>query len=139
MKHPCPTSIYLQPTTPLEIMVLINSLKLNKAKSHDDIDPYFLKIAAPILAFPLSVFLNHCLTFGTFPNRLKLAKVVPVFKKGLTDQLSNYRPISLLPSLSKLFERIIHSRLYYRFLSIITQLLQLSMDSDIIAPQFIQF
>ena len=111
LKHPCPTSIFLQPTTPLEIMVLINSLKLNKAKSHDDIDPYFLKIAAPILAFPLSVFLNHCLTFGTFPNRLKLAKVVPVFKKGLTDQLSNYRPISLLPSLSKLFERIIHSRL----------------------------
>ena len=111
LKHPCPTSIFLQPTTPLEIMVLINSLKLNKAKSHNDIDPYFLKIAAPILAFPLSVFLNHCLTFGTFPNRLKLAKVVPVFKKGLTDQLSNYRPISLLPSLSKLFERIIHSRL----------------------------
>ena len=67
-------------------MALINSLKLNKAKSHDDIDPYFLKIAAPILAFPLSVFLNHCLTFGTFPNRLKLAKVVPVFKKGPTDQ-----------------------------------------------------
>ena len=99
LKHPCLTSIYLQPTTPLEIMVLINSLKLNKAKSHDDIDLYFLKIAAPILAFPLSVFLNHCLRFGTFPNRLKLAKVVPVFKKGLTDQLSNYRPISLLPSL----------------------------------------
>ena len=46
-----------------------------------DIDSYFSKIAAPILAFPLSVFLNHCLTFGTFPNRLKLAKVVPVFKK----------------------------------------------------------
>ena len=111
LKHSCLTSIYLQPTTPLEIMVLINSLKLNKAKSHDDIDPYFFKIAAPILAFLLSVFLNHCLTFGTFPNRLKLAKLVPVFKKGLTDQLSNYRPISLLPSLSKLFERIIHSRL----------------------------
>ena len=91
-------------------MVLINSLKLNKAKSQNDIDPYFLKITAPILAFP-PVFLNHCLTFGTFPNRLKFTKVVPVFKKGLTDQLSNYRPISLLPSLSKLFERIIHSRL----------------------------
>ena len=111
LKHPCLTAIYLQPTTPLEIMGLINSLELNKAKSHDDIDFYFLKIAAPILAFPLSVFLNHCLTFGAFPNRLKLAKVVPVFKKGLTDQLSNYRPISLLPSFSKLFECIIHSRL----------------------------
>ena len=82
LKHPCLTTIYLPPTTPLEIMALINFLKLNKAKLHDDIDPYFLKIAAPILAFPLSVFLNHCLTFGTFPNRLKLAIVVPVFKKG---------------------------------------------------------
>ena len=70
-----------QPTTPLEIMALINSLKLNKAKSHDDIDPYFLKIAAPIDAFPLSVFLNHCLTFGTFPQQIKTCKCCSSFQK----------------------------------------------------------
>ena len=88
--------------------------------------PIFLKTAAPILAFSLSVFLNHCLTFGTFPNKLKLAKVVSVFKKGLTDQFSNYRPISCLPSLSKLFERIIHNRLLSFF----------EYDNTIVATQY---
>ena len=103
LKNACPDSIYLQPTTPYEIMTLINSLKLNKAGGHDDIDPYFLKIAAPILSYPLSVMLNHCLTYGIFPNKLKTAKVIPIFKKGSTDLLNNYCPISLLTSISKLF------------------------------------
>ena len=111
LKNPCLNSIYLQPTTTHEIMQQINALKLNKARGHDDIDVHFLKVAAPILAHPLSIMLNHCLTLDVFPNKLKLAKVVLVFKKGSTDQLNNYRPISLLTSLSKLFERIIYNTL----------------------------
>ena len=60
---------------------------------------------------PFSLIVNCCLTAGIFPIKLKLAKVIPVFKKGPTDQLTNYRPISLLPSLSKVSERIICNRL----------------------------
>ena len=55
------------------------------------------------MAVPFSLILNCCPTAGIFPSKLKLAKVVPVFKKGATDQLTNYRPISLLPSLRKSF------------------------------------
>ena len=61
--------------------------------------PIFLKIASPIIAFPLSLIFNHSISLGIFPNKVKLAKVIPVYKKGSADQLNNYRPISLLPSL----------------------------------------
>ena len=73
--------------------------------------PYFLKISGYIIALPLFLILNCCITAGIFPSKLKLAKVVPVYKIEPTDQLTNYRPISLLPSSSKVFERIICNRL----------------------------
>ena len=82
-------------------MAIINLLNLNKAYGHDDIDSCFLKIASPIIAFPLSLFFNHSISLGIFPNELKLAKVISVYKKGSADQLNNYRPISLLPSVVK--------------------------------------
>ena len=75
--------------------MLINSLKQDKASAHDDILPYFVKIVAPII----------------FPDKIKLAKVIPVYKKGSFDQLNNYRPISLLSSLSRVVERLIHNRI----------------------------
>ena len=70
-----------------------------------------MKIASPIIAFPLSLIVNHSIPLGIFPNKLKLAKVIPVYKKGSADQLNNYRPISLLPSLSKIFERLNYKRM----------------------------
>ena len=73
-----------------------------------------------IIALPFSLILNCCPTAGIFPSKLKLAKVVPVFKKGPTDLLTNYRSISLLPSLSKVFERIICNRLLFFFTSMNT-------------------
>ena len=111
LKNPCTNSIYLQPMSTHEVMALINLLNLNKANGHDDIDPYFLKIAFPIIAFPLSLFFNHSISLGIFPNKLKLVKVIPVYKKGSAEELNNYRPISLLPSLSKIFERLLHKRM----------------------------
>ena len=111
MKSPCTNSTYLQPTSTHEVMALINLLNLNKANGHDDIDPYFLKIASPIIAFPLSLFFNHSISLGIFPNKLKLAKVIPVYKKGSADQLNNYRQKSFLPFLSKMFERLLNKRM----------------------------
>ena len=55
------------------------------------------------------------LTTGIFPDKLKIAKVIPLFKKGDKSIFSNYRPISLLPSISKLFEKVIYQQLYKYF------------------------
>ena len=90
---------------------MISKLKINKANGHDDIMPFFLKISANIVAHPLSANLNHCIAFGHFPNKLKIAKVIPVYKAGPTNQPENYRSISRLPSMSKIFERLILNRL----------------------------
>ena len=113
LKHSCPSSLYLYPTTPAEIFRLITQLKINKANGYDDILPYFLRIAVNTLALPLSSILNQFLLLSIFPDKLKVAKVVPMYKNGDSDQLGNYRPISLLTSLSKIFERIIFNRMTF--------------------------
>ena len=101
----------MQPTTPQEVGMAINSFKLNKASGNDDILPFFLKMATQLIASLLSMLINSCFTYGIFPNKQKLAKVVPVFKKEPSNMLTNYRLISLLPSLSKLIKRLICNRL----------------------------
>ena len=58
-----------------------------KANSHDDIMPFFSKISANVIAHPLSAILNQCIAFGYFPNKLKIAKVIPNDTKQ--DQLTN--------------------------------------------------
>ena len=55
------------------------------------------------------------LTTGIFPDHFKLSKVIPLFKKGDSSLLINYRPISLLPTISKIFERVIHDQMYEYF------------------------
>ena len=60
-------------------------LKINKANGHDNIMPFFLKISANIIAHLLSAILNQCIAFGYFPNKLKIAKVIPVYKARPTN------------------------------------------------------
>ena len=111
LKHPTLSSIHLNPTDSYEIVSLINSLKLNKANGFNDISPYFLKIGSDILAYPLTDLFYHCISLGIFPQQLKIAKVIPVYKSGPPDDVGNYRPISLLTSLSTIFERLIFKRM----------------------------
>jgi len=71
-----------------------------------------LKISPPYILSPLTYIFNKILSSGIFPDRLKFSEVKPIFKKGSTTEFSNYRPISLLTSFSKIIEKIIYKRLY---------------------------
>ena len=64
---------------------------------------------------PLTLIINQSLLTGIFPDKLKVAKITPIFKKGDSLLLGNYRPISLLPSISKLFEKVVYQQIYQYF------------------------
>ena len=70
-----------------------------------------LKRACRILSVPISMLINRSFEAGVFPSILKLVEIVPIFKSGDRKLTTNYRPISLLPVLSKLFERAMSSRI----------------------------
>ena len=86
-KHSCASSLYLYLTTPAEIFRLINLLEINKVSGHNNIPIYFHQTAVNTLALPLSSILNQFLLLGIFPNKLKIAKVVPMYKNGNSDHL----------------------------------------------------
>ena len=71
-----------------------------------------LKTDADSFCFPLAELFNRLIQEGSLPNDLKCADVSSLFKKGDTMCKENYRPISLLPAISKLFERLIYAHLY---------------------------
>ena len=71
-----------------------------------------LKLAAPIVCHPLAYICNLSLFTSHFPSKWKVAKVTPIYKDGDKSDVSNYRPISVLPILSKILERVVHDQLY---------------------------
>ena len=81
----------------------------------DKIHPLLWKTAALQIYHPLTFIFNLSINQGIFADSMKLAKVVPVFKQGSRFACSNYRPISVLSSISKIFERCIFSQLMFYF------------------------
>lgn len=104
-------SIFCSPTDKYEISNLIHKLKNNKSPGPDNIGPSLVKEMEQIIIDPLAYIFNLSLSTGQVPSKLKIAKVIPVYKKGKVDVLSNYRPISLLSIFDKLLEKIICTRL----------------------------
>ena len=88
----------------------------NKSSSgYDGISNKMLKYIKKEISKPLTLKINKMLDSGIFPSGLKIEKILPIFKKGDVNSLNNYRPISLLPTISKIFERIIYDQLYAYF------------------------
>ena len=75
----------------------------------------YLKMSAQIIAPILAELYNTCIQTGKYPTILKVGKILPIFKKGAKDVCSNYRPISLLNPLTKIFEKCLYKRLYTYF------------------------
>ena len=86
---------------------MIMDLQSKDSYGHDGISVRLLKLIRPHILCAITCIINQCLNTGIFPNKLKLAKITPIFKKGSADEVSNYRPISVLTSISKVFEKAI--------------------------------
>ena len=99
--------------TPQNVIEVIRNMSPNKATGLDGVGVKILKLAAPAIAPSLCTLINYCIDNSTFPSLWKYAKVIPVYKgHGSKDDMGNYRPISILPLLSKVFEKHIHHALY---------------------------
>ena len=98
--------------TESETLSIINKLKSKNSSGKDEISNKLLKSIKDEIAKPLTIIINQSLKTGIFPEALKIAKVKPLYKKGDNFCLNNYRPISLLPTISKIFERVMFTQLY---------------------------
>ncbi len=83
-----------------------------KAPGHDNIKSNIVKMVAHEMSYPLMILLNRSLSNGKVPTDMKIAKVVPIYKKGSPEEFGNYRPVSVLPTFSKNLKRIVHNRCY---------------------------
>ena len=90
----------------------LRKLKNGKAVGLDNIPPRLLKDAADIVTKPLTEIINASLRQGKVSDDWKSACVIPLFKKGKVEDMDNYRPISILPTVSKLLEKAVHTQLY---------------------------
>ena len=106
------SSIFTAPTNEFEIQRLIGALPNKKSSGHDNIDNVLLKKIAVEIAPVLASIFNHSLLSGVFPDIMKLAEVVPLFKSKDRMVTANYCPISLLITLSKILEKIVYKRTY---------------------------
>jgi hypothetical protein len=111
-KHFSPIkSMLLAPVSSKEIASVINLINSKKTVDLQYISTWLIKQCADFIVEPLSKLINSSFEMGVFPDLLKRARVVPVYKKGDSFQTNNYRPVSILPVFSKIYEKLYLSRL----------------------------
>ena len=97
----------------IEVYLLLESIDTKKSFGYDKVHPLLLSSAALEIFRPLTHIINLSLKHGIFPDNLKIAKVIPIFKQGSRSSCNNYRPISVLSALNKIFERCILNQLSF--------------------------
>ena len=108
----CPHSFFLSPTNSEEVEAIIKTLKIKKSTLSGDIDIKFIKLACPIFSPLISDLFNLCVKTRVLPDDMKIFEAIPIVKQGSKMNCSNYRPISLLSSFRKIFEKIVYKRVY---------------------------
>ena len=103
-------TIFLYPSIPSEIYSIIKNLNLSQSDKNEFPAKLF-KLIAFELSSRISNLINTCMTTGKYPDLLKIARVIPIFKKGSPSEPQNYRPISILPNLNKIIEKVLYIRI----------------------------
>ena len=111
LKNPLPRSIYLTPTDEKEICTEIDKLKPKKS-TLDIFNINMLKYVKDEMILGLVIIFNKSISEGIFPELLKTAKVIPIYKKDDTNFAKNYRPISLLSVFDKIIEKLVYKRVH---------------------------
>ena len=106
-----------------EIHNLLENMDKKKATGYDNIPLKILKVAADELAFPITNLINLSIEASCFPNNLKKSELSPLFKAKDSLLSENYRPLSILPSISKVFEKVFNQQLYEYCTHILSDLL----------------
>lgn len=103
--------MFVNPVTEVELTNIVNQFKGKQSSDFDGLDMSIIKDTFSNLVTPFTHICNISLTTGVFPESMKTAKVIPLFKSGQKDTFSNYRPVSLLPQFSKILEKVFYNRL----------------------------
>ena len=111
LNNPVETKFSFQTITENKVLNIINKLKNKISYGYDSIFNVMLKRAHALLNRPLTLLINQTLSTGIFPNALKISRIKPLFKQGKSFLFTDYRPISLLPSMSKIYEYVVFEQL----------------------------
>ena len=111
LSEPKQNAMFLIPTNEHEILNIVELLKSKKSSGYDGINTKLLKQIILNIVSPLEYIFNLSLFTGCCPDLLKIAKVIPIYKKDDSSLVTIYRPISLLPCISKILEKIVYKRL----------------------------
>ena len=115
IRSDCSASLFMKPVSVDELLKICTSLNPSKAYGIDNISPRVVKESIFYFVEPLCYIFNKSISTGVFPESLKEAKVIPLglyIKKNSKQNIDNYRPVSILPVLSKLLERVMYNRVY---------------------------
>lgn len=108
VEHTC----VLHPTDRYEVETIVKNLKNKRSVGEDQIPIKIIKSSINHTSEIIAKIFNNMIKKGDYPSKLKIAKIIPIHKKGDADDFSNYRPLALLPNFSKIFEKLIYNRLY---------------------------
>ena len=114
---------------------MFKKLKTIEAKRTSDIETRFVKYANLVISVFFSKLINFYISDGIYPDSLKVAQVIPIFKNGGCDRTTNYRPISPLSQFNKVFEKILHNRIYSYLIRYKLYQLTINLVLEKIPPQ----
>ena len=129
LNNPVESKFLFHTITENKVLSLINKLKNKISYGYDSISNIMLKKAHDLLIRPVTLLINQTLSTGIFPKSLKISRIKPLFKQRKSCQFTNYRPIFLLPSMSKIYEHVVFKQLLNKEILNFFMMIHLGLDT----------